>query len=211
MKEKEIAVQNYKRFCALEGSDYIASEFALEMILKLIKAFNLKTILEVGMGIGSIADTVFKFSKVENRAVSYTGTEKNEFCLQALKKNVEDYNQIEWVEELVEIKNKKFDFIIIDGYDDALNIITTLVAKNAIVFIEGDRRLQTELILSLFPKARWVNVITFNKNKSYAHGEGNPNHYVGGGQLIFCNPTFKMQLYWFVKKIDTFIKNKIRT
>lgn len=211
MKGKDIAVQNYKRFCGLEGSDYIASEFALETILKLIKKFNIHSVLELGLGIGAIADTVFNYSKKENLNVSYTGTEKNEFCLDVLKKNVENYKQIELYSELNQIENKKFDLIIIDGYDDTLHQIVSFCKTNTIVFIEGDRRGQTELILSVFPECRYVNVITFNKNKPYAHGGGNPTHYVGGGQLIFCNPTFKMELFWFLQKIDTFIKNKIRT
>jgi len=39
MKDSDLAVQNYKRFCGLEGSEYIASEFALETILRVIKIF----------------------------------------------------------------------------------------------------------------------------------------------------------------------------
>ena len=210
MKNKDLAVQNYKRFCELEGSEFIASEFALETILSIIKKFNLNTILELGLGIGSISDTVLKQVKNEKKKISYVGTEKNEYCLNALKSNVIDYNQIELYSELNQIKNKKFDLIIIDGYDDTLKEIITYCKKNTIIFIEGDRKVQTKSVLHIFPKSKYVNIITLNKNKSYSHGNGNINHYVGGGQVIFINPTIKMQLFWFQQKVATFFINKIR-
>lgn len=211
MKNKDLAIQNYKRFCALEGSDYIASEFALVTILKIIKIFNINTILELGLGIGSISDTVLKYSKKENKKMNYVGTEKNEFCLEALKKNIIDYDKIELYSELNQVKKKKFDLIIIDGYDDTLKEIVVFCKKNTIVFIEGDRKAQTKTIMQIFPKCKYVNVITLNKNKSYSHGHGITTFYVGGGQLIFIDPTFQMKLFWFQQKIATYIKNKIRT
>lgn len=210
MTEKQLVVQNYKRFCEMEGSQYIASEFALETILKIIRIFDVHSILELGLGIGSISDTVLKHSKLNNRTVSYFGTEKNEFCLEALKKNVSHYDEIELFSELNQIKNKKYDLIIIDGYDDTLKEVVAFCKENTIIFIEGDRKGQTETIRQIFPKNRYVNVITLNKNKPYSHGGGDTSRYVGGGKLIFISPTLKMKLFWFQQKVGTFIKNKIR-
>jgi spore coat polysaccharide biosynthesis predicted glycosyltransferase SpsG len=210
MKYKELAVGNYKRFCNLDGSDYIASEFALETILKIIGIFNVHDILELGLGIGSISDTVLKYSKKENKLISYFGTEKNQFCLEALKRNVIDYDQIELFAQLNQFQEKKFDLIIIDGYDDTLEEIVAFCKENAIVYIEGDRKGQTDRIRQIFPKNKYVNIITLNKNKPYSHGGGDTSHYVGGGKLIFTNPTFKMKLFWFQQKVATFIINKIR-
>jgi spore coat polysaccharide biosynthesis predicted glycosyltransferase SpsG len=211
MKNKDLVIKNYKRFCELEGSEYIASEFALETILKIIRIFNVQTILELGLGIGSISDTVLQYSKKENKKISYIGTERNEFCLEVLKKNVIGYDQIELYAALNQIKNKKFDLIIIDGYDDTLMGIVDFCKKNTIVFIEGDRKGQTATIRQIFPNNKYVNVITLNKNKPYSHGDGGASRYVGGGQLIFTDPTFKMKLFWFQQKAATFIKNKART
>jgi phospholipid N-methyltransferase len=120
----------------MEGSQYIASEFALETILKIIKIFNVGTIMELGLGIGSISDTVLKYSKIENKRISYTGTEKNEFCLDVLKTNLIDYQQIELHSELNQIKNKQVDLIIIDGYGNTLREIVGFCKKNTMVFIE---------------------------------------------------------------------------
>lgn len=210
MKNKDLAVQNYKRFCGLEGSEYIASEFALETILRVITIFNVNTVLELGLGIGSISDTVLKYSNGAHKKIGYVGTEKNEFCLEALKKNLSHYNDIELFSELNQIKNKKFDLIIIDGYDDTLKEVVAFCKKNTIIFIEGDRKGQTETIRQIFPKNKYVNVISLTKNKPYSHGGGDTSRYVGGGKLIFIDPTLKMKLFWFQQKVGTFIKNKIR-
>lgn len=210
MKDKNLVVQNYKRFCELDGSEYIASEFALETLLKIIRIFNVNDTLELGLGIGAICDTVLKYSKRNNKNISYFGTEKNEFCLDALKKNVSDFNKLKLFSELKQIENKKFDLIIIDGYDETLKDIISFCKKNTIVFIEGDRKSQTEAIRQIFPKSRHVNVITLDKNRTYSHGYNNTEHYVGGGQLIFIDPTPKMKLFWFQQKTATFIKNRVR-
>lgn len=60
MKLKILAEQNYHKFCMFPGSEYIASEFALLKILEVIGWFKLKSVLEIGLGIGSISDTVFR-------------------------------------------------------------------------------------------------------------------------------------------------------
>lgn len=210
MKIKKLAIENYKYFCSLEGSDYIASEFALETILRLIKKFNISDILEIGLGIGSVSDTVLKFSKLNKLDIKYVGTESNEFCLKALPKNVQHYDQIQLFPKLNEVISKKFDLIIIDGLDLSLKQIEQYCAVNAILFIEGGREDQTKSILSIFPKSLFVNVITLKKNPPYAHESRSVNSYIGGGQLIFINPTFKMKLFWARQKALTFIKRKIR-
>jgi hypothetical protein len=208
--QEDIAITNYKRFCALEGSDYIASEFALSTILRLIKEFNVLNILEIGLGIGSVSDTILKFSKFSNFTIKYVGTEKNEFCLKVLPQNVKDYNKIQICSELNQIKKKDFDLIIIDGLDDSLKEIKKYCSVNAILFIEGGRDAQTKTILNVFPKCLYVNVITLKKNPFYAHEKRSVNSYIGGGQLIFINPSFDMKLFWIKEKLLTFVKIKIR-
>ncbi|HEX8017068.1 MAG TPA: hypothetical protein VF465_17680 [Flavobacterium sp.] len=210
MKINELAVDNYKFFCSLEGSDYIASEFALETLLKLITVFKIKKILEIGMGIGSVADTILKLDQNNNFKIEYFGTESNEFCLDALPKNVSDFKKIKLFSEIKKVPNQKFDLIIVDGSDNSLNLITERCKANTIFFVEGDRKDQTQKILKLFPNHLYVNVITLKKNPSYAHEARDTDAYIGGGQLIFVNPTLKMRVYWFKEKVLTFFKRKIR-
>jgi hypothetical protein len=42
MTYQQFADKNYKRFCALDGSEYIASEYAIKTILRLIETFKVK-------------------------------------------------------------------------------------------------------------------------------------------------------------------------
>ncbi|HLA56791.1 MAG TPA: hypothetical protein VK623_11850 [Flavobacterium sp.] len=210
MNYKDLAIQNYKRFCEMEGSEYIASEFAIEIILKLIKKYDVKNILEMGLGIGSISDSVLKFAKQHNRSINYVGTEANEFCLNALKTNVEDYGKIDLYPELAAVKDTKFDLIVIDGYDSNFQQIVKYCKGDTIIFIEGDRKPQTNNILEFFPNSKHVNVITMQKRKNYAHGDTSSEHYVGGGQLIFVNPTLGRKIFWFIEKAKTYIKVRIR-
>ena len=210
MNINNLATQNYKRFCGLSGSEYIASEFAIETILKLLKKSKINSVLEIGLGIGSISDSILKYAKINNIDIKYTGTEKNQFCLIALKSNVEDYYCLKIYSEINQIKNEKFDLIIIDGYDDSLKQIVSFCKNNTIIFIEGDRQFQTKTMLEIFPSSLYVNCITLKKNPVYAHENRSINSYIGGGQLIFIKPTFKQKIFWFKEKILTFIKRKIR-
>lgn len=207
---KKLSVSNYKFFCGLEGSDYIASEFALYTILKLIKRFKIERILEVGLGIGSISDTVLKYAREERKEIIYFGTEKNDFCLRQLQKNVQHYDYINLFDELSNIPNISFDLIIIDGLDESLNEIKNFTSPHCILFVEGGRSDQTILLKELFPQHLYVNVISLEKNKPYAHGGGLTSSYVGGGQLIFIMPTFAMKIFWVKQKLITFTFRKIR-
>ena len=209
MKINKLVEENYHKFCRLEGNDYIASEFALLTILKIIRKFKIKSVLEIGLGIGSISDTVLKMTKNSNINLRYVGTEANQFCKKALKANVEFYSEIEAFENISEIKkSNKFDLIIVDGQDETLDYITSLCSRRAIIFIEGDRTPQAKKILSFFPGAKQVQIITLRKNRIYS--PGNPDFYVGGGRLIFVNPNFKMKLYWLEEKVATYIKRNSR-
>ena len=209
MNLKKLAVKNYKRFCSLEGSEYIATEFALVQILKIIKIFKIRSILEIGLGIGAIVDSVLKYSENSNYKLSYYGTEANAYCNQELKKNIEYFQRVKISNSLEEINTEnKFDFIIIDGLDDSLEKIVSYCKKRTIIFIEGDRSPQTEVIMSLFPKARHVNIISLKKNREYSHG--NPEFFMGGGRVIFTNPDIKMLAYYWKERVMTFIKRQLR-
>lgn len=209
MKIDKIVEKNYFKFCNLEGNNYIASEFALLTIARIIRKFRVQSILEVGLGIGSIADTVLKMSKDSNINLRYAGTEANEFCKEALKSNVDFYSEIESFENISDIDtSNKFDLIIIDGQDDTLDKIISLCSDKAIIFIEGDRSPQAERILSYFQGAQYAQVITLQKNRIYS--PGNPNFYVGGGRVIFINPDLEMRIYCLKEKIATYLKRHLR-
>lgn len=210
VKRREIAIENYKKFCNLEGSDFIASEFALETLLRIVEYFKVKSVLEVGMGIGSVSDTILCYLGDRKQGVVYHGTESNEYCLNVLPQNVILFSQIDVFSNLNSLPRRKYDLIVIDGSDLSLGRLQEICSENAIVFIEGGRQEQTNMLLELFPKSLHVNVITLKKNPPYAHEGRSSKSYIGGGQLLFVNPTFMMKIFWLKEKFATFVKIQIR-
>lgn len=200
MFNQNVAVATYKYFSYLEGNQYIASEFALKAIQKVVENYNAKNILELGVGIGCISFCVLKLSSENNLNINYVGTESNEFCLKVLPNYLkEHYTKIQIFAELKDVKsNQKFDIIIIDGKDENIKEVESLIATNGIIIIEGDRIPQLNIIRSIFPKSVFTRVISNERNPNY--GPIPPTHYSGGVQLIFVNPNFKQKLdYWFYK------------
>ncbi|MEO0038464.1 MAG: hypothetical protein RIQ59_1675 [Bacteroidota bacterium] len=207
MNINNLAENKYKYFCEREGNDHISSIYALKIILKLILDFKVKSVLELGLGIGSISDTILTFS--QKNKIKYVGTETNEFCLQALNKNVEYFSDIEVFSSLSEIKiNNKFDLIIVDGSDDELINIENYCSKNTLLFIEGYRILQVEIIKNIFPNCIHVEIISKEKNPNY--GPFSSSNWSGGGQLIFINPNSYQKLYWFNEKVKSYFKRRLR-
>ena len=102
----EIAKKKYIEYSKYEGSQHIAKEHSIYRILECIKKNKCESILEVGLGIGTIYSSVYNY----NQKLKYTGTENNDFCLKSLKKNLnESYNHLVVFPNIESIpKNKKF-------------------------------------------------------------------------------------------------------
>jgi hypothetical protein len=209
MKIEQIVEKQYKYFSELEGNDHISSIHALKCILKLINDFKVKSVLELGLGIGSISDTILTYSKTNNKEIKYFGTEANEFCLNALKSNVKNYSEINLFSSVSSIdSSNKFDLIIVDGSDEGLKSIKNYCKESTLIFIEGLRDSQIKIIKDLFPNSIHVELISKQKNPKY--GPFSSEKWSGGGQLIFINPDLKQKIYWFKEKVKTYIKRRIR-
>ena len=200
---KDIGI--YRKFSEAEGSQYIASEYAIKKLQQIVEQFQVKEILEVGLGIGSIAGTLLKL----NKDIIYTGTEANEFCLQALSENLgKDHQRLEIFSGLDEIPgDSRYDLIIIDGQDPELEMVQQLIRKSGIIAIEGDRRPQYELFENLFPGHRAVHAISLRKNKSYSPFPA--KEWQGGLKIIFTTPTRKQYVWWLKEKLSTKIKYQV--
>ena len=55
MNLRKIAKNNYLKFSYFDGSQHIASEYAIYKLLKITRKFRISSVLEVGLGIGSIS------------------------------------------------------------------------------------------------------------------------------------------------------------
>ncbi len=195
----------YQSFCEADGNQHIASEYAIEKINALVEKFQVKRILEVGLGIGSISGTLLAVNR-NKPDLDYAGTEANDFCLQALPKNLkEDYSQLRIYSDLTELPaNKKYDLIIIDGKDQNLMAIKDLISENGITVIEGDRVVQLNLLQKLFPLHKYVHCISLTRNREYS--PFSPENWQGGLKIIFVNSTINQSLWCFKEKLFTKIK-----
>ena len=202
MNNRKLLEKNYKKYSAAEGSQHIASEYAIQKIQDLVSLFKIKNVLEVGLGIGSIAGTLLKV----NKDLSYTGTEDNDFCLRSLPvllgSNYERLNIYNSINDLP--NNKGFDLIIVDGKDDGQDHLKDLLSPNGIVILEGDRLEQQEILSSMFLRHKMVHSISLSKNKSYSPFAS--NEWQGGLKIIFADPTFRQFLWWLKEKTLTKLK-----
>jgi hypothetical protein len=207
MNYKILAKETYKKFANINGNDHIASEYAIITILKIFKDFKVQSVLEVGLGIGSISDSILNYARINNQKIIYSGTEANDFCLNALKINVDNYDLINLFDNISDLdSNQKFDFIIVDGSDKSLKEIFKFCNSKTIIYVEGYRGSQVESLKEIFPNFKHVEIISNYKNPSY--GPFSSEIWCGGGQLIFINPSFGDKIYWFNEKVKTFSLNQ---
>nr|WP_315217597.1 hypothetical protein [uncultured Flavobacterium sp.] len=212
MKNQKIAADTYKYFSSLDGNQHIASEYALKKIIDIIEKYKICDVIELGVGIGSISFSVLEYAKVKNRKINYSGTESNEFCLGVLPHYLNSYfEQIKIFKNLDTIvSSKKFELIIIDGKEENLFKVKDLISKKGIIIIEGDRKPQLELVQSVFPRHKYVRLISNKLNLDYGPCSMYPTHYMGGIQLIFTNPNFSQKINYLFYKILTAIRYKLR-
>lgn len=205
MRRKKQQSTLYQSFCKAEGSQHIASEYAIGKINGLMKKFRIKKILEVGLGIGSISGIVLALNR-NKPELDYNGTEANDFCLEVLPKNLkEDYSRLKIVSDLSKIPaNKNFDLIIIDGKDENLQTIKGLISENGMMAIEGDRMPQQDSLQELFPNHKYVHCISLKKNGDYS--PFSVENWQGGIKVIFVNPNIIQRLWWLKEKYFTKIK-----
>lgn len=200
-----LAQKKYLEFSGYEGSQHIATEHAIYRILENIKINKVSKVLEMGLGIGTIYSSVYHL----NNGITYFGTENNDFCLNSLKNNLkESYNGLSVFNEISAISEGGFDLIIIDGKDESIDALQSLAKKNCVLIIEGDRKDQELKIKKLFPKSKYVHIISLKKNNP--EGVFSSDSYQGGVKVFFTNPDLRQLLYFFKHKWLTFIKYKIR-
>jgi hypothetical protein len=205
---KEITREQYKKYSAADGSQFIASEYALYRILKLIQKFKPKHVLEVGVGIGTISDSILK-SDFEFQPSLY-GTEKNPFCLEKLPENMNSsFGKLNLFPDIQTLPtNVNFNFVIIDGKEENLVSLKNHMYERCIVVIEGDRKDQTEMIRKVFPSAKFVHSISTKKNKSYSNRPG--THFQGGLKIIFIKPDIIQYFEWIKLTINSKLSFQLR-
>jgi hypothetical protein len=210
MNLKTFSSIQYKVFCKAEGSQNIVSEYALLQILRLIKLYSIKSILEVGVGIGTISGSILKYFENVPHKLYCAGTEKNEFCLNEIPKNLgHNYKDLMIYPEINKVSgHSKFDLIIIDGAEKNLGMVKNLLTTKGIIVIEGDRRIQEEMVKNIFPSAKYVHLISLKRNGEYSVKYA--KNFQGGLKVWFVNPDIKQKIHWGFLKLSTAMKFQIR-
>ena len=208
MNYKQISQETYRKFANKQGNDHIAGDYALEEILRIVGKFNIKNILEVGLGIGSISDAILNFSQQNSLDINYSGTEANEFCLEQLPLNVDRFNHIKLYAEISDIAGGNlFDFIVVDGSDALLFDVKKYCSKNAIIFIEGGRDSQVQILNRTFPDALFTRIMSIRKPPLYGPFQ---QRWSGGATIIAVNADRCQRRFIYEQKIRTFINRRLR-
>jgi hypothetical protein len=196
----------FRHFARLEGSQHIASEYALRGIEKIIRDNQVKSVFEFGIGIGTIPFLVKKI----NKDILYVGTETNEFCINAFQNNLNALIDNKFIHLLSEqdTPDIKFDLIIVDGKFSNVSFINKIAHKDSVFFIEGDREEQRKLLLEIFPDALVSRCISIKKNQSWSPFIG---HYQGGYTIYRLNSSsFKNIISFIREKLVSAVKYRIR-
>ena len=134
-QDEQRAREVHRLFSAKLHSEHIASEFALAHLAAVLRANEVRTVLEFGAGIGTM--TYLLLSTLPELAVECT--EKNELCFRALEDNLPAAMRARLhihTERYPVIKGGPFDLVIIDG---RVAPGPNLLKAGSICFAEGDR------------------------------------------------------------------------
>lgn len=202
MDIKKIADAIYIEFSNYEGSQHIAGQYALYRILELVEKYQCSSILEVGLGIGTLPSMILENAK---RPMTYTGTEANAFCLESLKKNLSPkvYETLDIYENLSHAlqKDQIFDFVTIDGKFDEFDSMASKLSKHAIIVVEGDRMDQVKIVQKHFPHSKFVHLVSAEKN--HPDGVFEADSWQGGVKVFFVNPSPSQWIYWVQGKLKS--------
>ena len=186
------------------------SEFALHKILGVVRKYNVKHILEVGVGIGTISGTLIKMAGKEGLNIQFTGTESNNFCLEQIPNNLGGLtSKLRIFPNVAALpETLKFDLIIIDGSEKALEEIKSKLMPHGVILVEGDRSDQVEAVKSIFPRSKYAQFISLKRNRDYSVKKS--EDFRGGLKIIFTDPTFDQISHWFHIKLRSAAKFRIR-
>lgn len=168
----------------------IASEQAISGVLNCINKFRPLRILELGAGIGTLTYTalnaVVRQQIHKQKGYAFFTIENNDFCLQQLRVNIKDFDGLYAVLSSTKDlpQDLLFDLIIVDGGGDldgdmGIMFFGDRLAQKGVIFVEGTRKFQRDLIESWYGARKHVHVkmpafkthLSDNTNKMRAHNK----------------------------------------
>lgn len=213
---EQTAKEVFKVFAHKEGNEYIATEPALIGIGNLVKKNACKNILEVGIGIGTIPyfiSQLLMHNSLPASAITYYGTEDHAYCIDQFKINMAGaspklhFNHILNLDEIP--AGIKFDFIVIDGGDLALQSIKNHVHNRTVILVEGDRKTQRTVLMQLFGGS--ISAYGFVSNKVAPDYNPKGKGKKEGGYTVFLlNPTRYEKIFCYCQNKITALKERFR-
>jgi hypothetical protein len=168
-----IAASIEARFRVLPGSDYIASVFTISGLVHAMARSRPQRMLEVGAGIGTLtyaASAVARelYGDQSDQFVLYA-IEDHDGCREALVKNLQDFaGRYTLLRNTAELPHNAapFDLLCIDGRQ--LDQLPPMNPR-AIIYIEGDRREQREMVTGYLAQRSYsvANYRPLDRRKGY--------------------------------------------
>ena len=134
----------HSKFCDSPGSEYIASEEAIDGLIRLLTRLRPTRILEIGSGIGTLSFAIIATMEVVRPAeYQFVMVETDDYCRSRLAANLGDLsNRATLLRSAGESSLREFDMMVIDGWDRSDDEYLRMLAARGVVFLEGDREPQ---------------------------------------------------------------------
>jgi precorrin-6B methylase 2 len=177
---------------SVDGKVGIASQHAIDGVMRAIRQRRPGRILELGAGIGTLTyavlETASSLQNYKTVGFEFITIENNQFCLEQLNKNLDKFSSFYKVlPSTKEIQgNEKFDLIIVDGGGDlegdmGIQNFDNMLAHKGIILIEGNRSFQADCIRTwygdrdhvylkiraIWPRIRVMDTGVIEANKPY--------------------------------------------
>lgn len=138
----------HARFGALNGSDQIASAFALAGMRWWLEHRQPSVVLEIGGGIGAASEMLRCWA--EDRPCLVVTVEDHPWCLEQWRRNVPPSFEVRLA---VTAPPWLWDFVVVDGPQVPKGLWEERLAPRAVIFAEGGRRDQRREIRDALKKA----------------------------------------------------------
>lgn len=224
------ALEIYNTFHMKEGSEFIATPVTIQALIDISKKTSIKNVLEMGSGIGTISYTLLKYTDAHIDLY-----EDNEYCQNALKKNLEQFEGRYTLLPNYKIHppRKRYDLFIVDGGNgkrhdggaiDAIDSLLNFIDDISIVYVEGHRytqRARLRKILSrryIYSLVEYDSVLVDNgefKGELTVYCKKSNNSYAKKINYIYWSilePKFFKNAFLFkIKNVKVMLINAVKT
>ncbi len=209
---RAFAADVHARFRVRPGSAHIATQTAIEGLVRWLRRRCPERVLEIGAGIGTLTfATVETLDAVHGRgAYQLTTTECHAFCLEQLSANLMKqqgrYTVVSSPSEALD--DGPFDFLIADGGDPSDTSAFQCLARGAVVFIEGDRKPQAAALEAALAGRRWqsADIRTLRRRDLPEGGRA----YDGGYRIYALEPAIGTRLLLCCRRVATSLVFRLR-